>query len=231
MRARVCACVRVRVKRVVREPSPFIGREFRHIVPPLEFSFSRMEPASTRKRPRKGHADYLWALSNSSTRARARGRRARVYWKAPRAQGGRSLTNIGPAHWHQPPGTLFHTRLASLRLGPPPTHSSVPDRNPHAPLDPLFRILMPELILFLALLSGSLRDLLCVDERLRRRAERIREVSLKGTESGCKQLTFEVEFMGEIRGCKPGVRWAQPVWIDSRFACCSPASPVVLQRG
>lgn len=57
---------------------------------------------------------------------------------------------------------------------------------------------MPELILSLALLSGSLRDLLCVDERLRRRAERIREVSLKGTESGCKQLTFEVEFRGKF---------------------------------
>lgn len=41
---------------------------------------------------------------------------------------------------------------------------------------------MPELILFLALLSGSLRDLLCVDERLRRRAERIRKVSLEGWE-------------------------------------------------
>lgn len=38
---------------------------------------------------------------------------------------------------------------------------------------------MPELILFLALLSGSLRDLLCVDERLRRRAERTRKVSWK----------------------------------------------------
>lgn len=57
---------------------------------------------------------------------------------------------------------------------------------------------MPELIPFLALLSGSLRDLLCVDERLRGRAERIREVSFKGTESGCKQLTFEVEFRGEF---------------------------------
>lgn len=51
---------------------------------------------------------------------------------------------------------------------------------------------MPELILFLALLSGSLRDLLCVDERLRRRAERIRKVSLKGTQSGCKQKMLEV---------------------------------------
>lgn len=65
-----------------------------------------------------------------STRARARVRRARVYWKAPRAQGGRSLTNIGPAHWHQPPGTLFHTRLASLRLGPPPTHPPRPGQKP-----------------------------------------------------------------------------------------------------
>lgn len=91
-----------------------------------------------------------------------------------------------------------------LRLGSPPTHSSVPERNPHAFLDTLFRILMPELILFLALLSGSLRDLLCVDERLRRRAERIRKVSLKGTKSGWKQLMIEVEIKAGIYPGWPG---------------------------
>lgn len=63
---------------------------------------------------------------------------------------------------------------------------------------------MPELILFLALLSGSLRDLLCVDERLRRRAERIRKVSLKGTKSGWKQLMIEVEIKAGIYPGWPG---------------------------
>lgn len=87
---------------------------------------------------------------------------------------------------------------------------------------------MPELILFLALLSGSLRDLLCVDERLRRRAERIGKVSLKGTKSGCKQSMLEVDVEA---GIYPGIRWVQPAWIEARFPCRCPASPVLLQRG
>lgn len=162
-----------------------------------------MEPASTRKRPRKGHADYLWALSVSA-RGRVRAPACACLLEGAPSAGGRSLTNIGFTHWQQPPITFFHTRLGFLRLGSPPTHSSVPERNPHAFLDTLFRILMPELILFLALLSGSLRDLLCVDERLRRRAERIRKVSLKGTKSGWKQLMIEVEIKAGIYPGWPG---------------------------
>lgn len=186
-----------------------------------------MEPASTRKRPRKGHADYLWALSVSA-RGRVRAPACVCLLEGAGSAGGRSLTNIGFAHWHQPPITFFHTRLASLRLGSPPTHSCVQERNPHAFLDPVFRILMPELILFLALLSGSLRDLLCVDERLRRRAERICKVSLKGTEGACKQCVFELDVEA---GTRPGSRWVQPAWMRAPFPRCWPASPVSLRRG
>lgn len=137
-----------------------------------------MEPATTRKPPGKGHADYLWALSVS-----ARGRACslggvRVFTGRRWERGGRGLTNIGFTHWQQPPITFLHTRLGSspartaadafLRPGKEPTHF----------LDTLLRILMPELILFLALLSGSLRRLSFVSERLQRRAQQIlRKVS------------------------------------------------------
>lgn len=118
-----------------------------------------------------------------STRARARARvlarGVRVFTGRRSERGGRSLTNIGFTHWQQPPITFLHTRLGSspartaadafLRPGKEPTHF----------LDTLLRILMPELIIFLALLSGSLHRLSFASERLQRRAQQIRKVSLK----------------------------------------------------
>lgn len=114
-----------------------------------------------------------------STRARVLARGVRVFTGRRSERGGRSLTNIGFTHWQQPPITFLHTRLGSspartaadafLRPGKEPTHF----------LDTLLRILMPELIIFLALLSGSLHRLSFVSERLQRRAQQIRKVSLK----------------------------------------------------
>lgn len=98
--------------------------------------------------------------------------------------GGRSFTNIGFTHWKQPPVNL-------LPSPPPPTHThgefSGRYRCRHIPLlgketHTLFWILflwilMPELIFFQALLSGSLRIFSFGDERLRRWAECIHKVS------------------------------------------------------
>ncbi|TNN03212.1 hypothetical protein fugu_000241 [Takifugu bimaculatus] len=58
-------------------------------------------------------------------------------------------------------------------------------------LDTLLRILMPELIIFLALLSGSLHRLSFVSERLQRRAQQIRKLCLGALSqplSGCVRL-------------------------------------------
>lgn len=115
------------------------------------------------------------------------GARACVYWK-------KVWTEEAEPYEHsaQPPVT-FHTDRA--HRPPPPSqthseslradicpHSSALKTNTHLFLDTSFSvcgILMPEIIIQLALLSGSLRSffLFFGDERLRHGVEQIREVS------------------------------------------------------
>lgn len=151
-------------------------------------TLSRREPTSTRKQHGKGHADYLLAICQDSARARAsvflhaRMRvcarvSVRVFTGRASERRGRSLTNIGFTHWNNlllnnlPPQTAKTSpaQIAGtfLRSGKKPTHS----------LDTFFWILMPDLIIYLALLSGSLHSLFFGDERLRCQAQHICKVS------------------------------------------------------
>lgn len=108
---------------------------------------------------------------------RVRDRSVRVFTGRASERRRRSLTNIGFTHWKQPPITFLHTRRGSLRHSSPPPHSSAQERNPHTLWILFFWILMPDLIIYLALLSGSLHILSFGDERLRCGARHIRKVS------------------------------------------------------
>ena len=130
----VCVCVRARVCTRTHariDPGPFYHLSDAHfaiLFPTFRFDSAFQERSS--RVPGNGSAKVTRIIYGRylAQHAGACGRRrARVYWKAQRARGGRSLTNIGFTHWQQPPVTFFHTRLGFLRLGPPPTptHSSV----------------------------------------------------------------------------------------------------------
>lgn len=127
--ARVRACVCARRTDPLRRRSDANFAILFWLVPLLIRLFKNGTGDYQETAPQRSHADYLWALSVSARGARARGG-VRVFTGRRSGRRGRSLTNIGFTHWQQPPITSFHTRLASLRLGAPPTHSCVADTNP-----------------------------------------------------------------------------------------------------
>ena len=132
------------------------------------------------------------ARRRTSTRARAlarlrlgvRGGRACVcLLEGARSGGGAEPYEHRLYSLKEPPITFAHTRP---RLSP--AHSSAQGGSRTLFLDTFssfLGILMPELISYLALLSGSSRSVWLVDERrLRRRARHVREVSGKRQRGG-----------------------------------------------